>query len=245
MTADRCNRVLTCTFLLGVLWRHCLVSPAMGQRLSDRVRLARVESGEVSDMTQTEITLNKGLPGNRPIAVNQIRSVVFDGEPSELSQARINAANGNYQKALDALEKIDVAAIRRDFIKQDIEFYKAFCAGKLALSGERRDCRRGPAAQQLCPRLSQEFSLPGSDGTDGRPVDGGRPIRAGTKTIRRARQSAVARLQNPGRRGGWAARCKPRASTPRRSRNSMRRLRCQMTVPMPKVKNSPPRWPKP
>ncbi len=86
-------------------------------------------------MTQTEITLNKGLPGNRPIAVNQIRSVVFDSEPSELSQARISAANGNYQKALDALEKIDIAAIRRDFIKQDIEFYKAFCAGKLAISG--------------------------------------------------------------------------------------------------------------
>ena len=86
-------------------------------------------------MTQTEITLNKGLPGNKPIAVNQIRSVVFDGEPSELSQARISAANGNYQKALDALEKIDIAAIRRDFIKQDIDFYKAFCAGKLAVSG--------------------------------------------------------------------------------------------------------------
>jgi tetratricopeptide (TPR) repeat protein len=115
---------------------HAAMSPAVAQRITDRVRLARgSETGEVVEMSPTEIILNKGLPGKRPVAVNQIRTVVFEGEPSELSQARTSAANGSYQKALDALEKIDAAAIRRDFIKQDVEFYKAFCAGKLALNG--------------------------------------------------------------------------------------------------------------
>jgi tetratricopeptide (TPR) repeat protein len=109
---------------------------AVAQRITDRVRLARgSETGEVVEMSPTEIILNKGLPGKRSVAVNQIRTVVFEGEPSELSQARTSAANGSYQKALDSLEKIDAAAIRRDFIKQDVEFYKAFCAGKLALNG--------------------------------------------------------------------------------------------------------------
>ena len=134
MTAHPRTRILTCILVIAL--GQVAVSPVAAQRLSDRVRLVRgSESGEVTDMSQTEITLNKGLPGNRPVAVHVIRSVVFDGEPSELSQARISAANGNYRKALDALEKVDVAAIRRDFIKQDIEFYKAFCAGKLAVSG--------------------------------------------------------------------------------------------------------------
>jgi tetratricopeptide (TPR) repeat protein len=130
------NRFEMLTGVVTIFLMHLAASPVVAQRLTDRVRLARgSETGEVVEMSQTEITLNKGLPGKRPVAVNQIRSVVFEGEPSELSQARTSAANGNYQKALDLLAKIDAAAIRRDFIKQDVDFYKAFCAGKLALSG--------------------------------------------------------------------------------------------------------------
>jgi tetratricopeptide (TPR) repeat protein len=111
-------------------------SPVAAQRPTDRVRLARgSETGEVADMTPLEVTLNKGLSGNRSIAVNEIRSLVFDDEPSELSQARVSATNGNYQKAIETLEKINTASIGREFIKQDVEFFKAYCAGKLALSG--------------------------------------------------------------------------------------------------------------
>jgi tetratricopeptide (TPR) repeat protein len=36
---------------------------------------------------------------------------------------------------MELLEKVNVAVIRRDFVKQDVEFFKAYCAGKLALSG--------------------------------------------------------------------------------------------------------------
>jgi tetratricopeptide (TPR) repeat protein len=116
----------------------CLVSTsALAQGTSDRVRLVRgTESGEVSGMTPLQITLNKGLPGTRDIAVNDIKSVLFDGEPSELSQARVNAANGAYENALQSLAKIDLDSVRRDFIRQDIEFYKSWCAARLALAGQ-------------------------------------------------------------------------------------------------------------
>ena len=33
-------------------------------------------------------------------------------------------------------KKSTSARVKRDFIKQDIEFYKAWCAGKLALAGQ-------------------------------------------------------------------------------------------------------------
>jgi hypothetical protein len=57
---------------------------------ADRVRLVRgTENGEVSDMSPTEITLNRGQPGSKAIAVNQIKTILFDGEPTELSQARV------------------------------------------------------------------------------------------------------------------------------------------------------------
>ena len=36
-------------------------------------------------MTLLQITLNKGLPEAGEIAVNEIKSVLFDGEPSELA----------------------------------------------------------------------------------------------------------------------------------------------------------------
>ncbi len=113
------------------------LSPALAEGTSDRVRLVRgSEVGEVSDMTPLEVTLNKGLPGSRTIAVNQIKSITFDGEPPELAQARTNAGNGVFSKALQLLEKIDVSEQRRDFIKQDIEFYQAYCAAHVALAGE-------------------------------------------------------------------------------------------------------------
>jgi tetratricopeptide (TPR) repeat protein len=134
MSSDRFRILLPC--LVAVASGHVGIAPATAQRLSDRVRLIRgSESGEVADMTPLEVTLNKGLPGNRSVAVNEIKSVVFDGEPTELSQARVSTTNGNYQKALDLLEKVNVAEVQRDYIKQDIDFYKAFCAGKLALTG--------------------------------------------------------------------------------------------------------------
>ena len=105
--------------------------------VTDRVRLTRgSEAGEVSKMTRYEITLDKGAVGSVPVAVNDIRSIVFEGEPAELTQARVNAGNGAFAKALGLLEKVAADQVKREFIKQDIEFYKAYCASRLALSGE-------------------------------------------------------------------------------------------------------------
>jgi tetratricopeptide (TPR) repeat protein len=123
--------------VLFVLLSCVAASPAIAQRVADRVRMSRgSETGEVTAMTPLDVTLNKGLPGDRAIAVNEIRTVIFDGEPTELSQARVNATNGAYENALENLGKINIADVRRDFIREDIEFYKAWCAGKLALGGK-------------------------------------------------------------------------------------------------------------
>lgn len=124
-------------WVIAILFTMFVQSPTFAQNVSDRVRLARgSESGEVSDTTMYEVTLNKGLPGSQQIPVNEIKAILFDGEPSELGQARVNAANGAYENALELLEKIDLSSVKRDLIKQDIEFYEAWCAGKLALAGQ-------------------------------------------------------------------------------------------------------------
>jgi tetratricopeptide (TPR) repeat protein len=112
------------------------LSRAFGE-VSDRVRLVRgSEAGEVSKMTRYEVTIDKGAAGSVPVAVNEIRAIVFESEPSELTQARVNAGNGAFAKALTLLDKVAAEQVKRDFVKQEIEFYKAYCASRLALSGE-------------------------------------------------------------------------------------------------------------
>jgi tetratricopeptide (TPR) repeat protein len=112
-------------------------SPATAQGVVDRVRLMRgSESGEITEMTPVAVTLSKGSAGTRELPLNEIRTIVFHEEPSALTQARVNAANGSYRNALEALGKIDARSIRREFIKQDVEYYQAYCAAKLALTGE-------------------------------------------------------------------------------------------------------------
>jgi tetratricopeptide (TPR) repeat protein len=135
MNENLCRYMVRFIAFSAVWWIE--ISPVTAQGVSDRVRLVRgSESGEISGMTPLEVTLNKGLPGSRAIPINEIKTVQFDGEPSELSQARVNAANGAYENALDSLAKIDLSTLQRDFIKQDVEFYLAWCAAKLALAGQ-------------------------------------------------------------------------------------------------------------
>jgi tetratricopeptide (TPR) repeat protein len=119
--------LLCCTFPGG----------ANAQGVADRVRLTRgSEAGEVSNMTAHQVTLNKGPAGAREIPVNEIKSIQFDGEPPELSQARLNAGNGSFEKALESLAKIDITNLKRDFVKHDVEYLKGWCAAKLALAGQ-------------------------------------------------------------------------------------------------------------
>jgi tetratricopeptide (TPR) repeat protein len=118
-----------------------LVAPTLSLRAlaastPDRIRTTRgSEAGELTDMTPTEVTIDKGTSGTRKIAVNDIVSITFHDEPTELTQARVNAKNGGYVNASDLLQKIDMSKVDRDFIKQDIEFYQALSGAKLALNG--------------------------------------------------------------------------------------------------------------
>jgi tetratricopeptide (TPR) repeat protein len=111
-------------------------SGVSAQTTIDRVRTTHgSETGRVTGMTPLEVTVDKASAGIEQVPVNEITTIVFHGEPAELSQARTNARNGSYATALEALKKIDVAAVDRDYVKQDVQFYRALCEAKLALGG--------------------------------------------------------------------------------------------------------------
>jgi tetratricopeptide (TPR) repeat protein len=128
------------------------------QGISDRVRLARgSESGEITATTPHEITLKGGSGGSRTIALNLVKTVVFDDEPAELSQARVKAANGAYEDAQELLAKIDSSSVNRPLIQQDIEFYNAWSAGKLALAGSAEIADAGRQLNNFVRSYPQNF----------------------------------------------------------------------------------------
>lgn len=72
------------------------------------------------------------------VPVNEIQWITFHGEPVALNTARTTLAGGRYQDALDILndpKKIPSEELDRPELKQEIDFYKAYCLAKLALAG--------------------------------------------------------------------------------------------------------------
>lgn len=119
-------------FALGLVF--VLTTSANAQ--NDRIRLwTGQETGEITKMTPLEVTIQRGS-SSKAVPVSEIRTINFGGEPSELSQVRMHAENGNFAVALGALEKIDPKQLKEEMIQQDVEFYKAYIAAKRALLGE-------------------------------------------------------------------------------------------------------------
>ena len=94
-----------------------------------------VVNGQVTKVSPlaVEIEANQ-IPQSIP--VNDIEAVNWDGEPSQLKTARQHIKDANYQSALQAMEKLTLPANARDQIRQDIEFYTAYCKAQMALGGQ-------------------------------------------------------------------------------------------------------------
>ncbi|NQU24663.1 MAG: hypothetical protein HQ567_25560 [Candidatus Nealsonbacteria bacterium] len=75
----------------------------------------------------------RGVPGSVP--VNEVFTIFFEGEPSSMNTARTHLTKALYQEALDSFNKVKTEDITNEWIAQDVVFYKAFCAAKLALGG--------------------------------------------------------------------------------------------------------------
>ena len=61
--------------------------------------------------------------------------MIFAEDPPELRRARDDIATGQLEQALEALKRIDAGRITRDFVRNDLRYYLAYCEGRLALTG--------------------------------------------------------------------------------------------------------------
>lgn len=109
---------------------------ARGAAAQDRVIPLKgtTTSGTVTGMSPEKVTVDvAGTP--RELAVNEINKVVYSDEPIELTRIRDQVIAGQIEQANEELKKLNADSIQRDVVKQDVEFYKAYCQGKLALQG--------------------------------------------------------------------------------------------------------------
>ena len=126
---------MTRSLLTTALLASC-VAVAQGQ--NDRVRTrSSTITGEVVKTTPLVITVKRGSQ-EIETPISEVRTVVYGGEPAELTQARVNAENGAYAKALEKLESLDADAYENPLVGQDIVYYSAMCRARLALLGEGR-----------------------------------------------------------------------------------------------------------
>lgn len=94
-------------------------------------------SGTVAQTSSKGIQVKRG-GNNENILAGDIEKILYEGDPSELTQAREFAIDGQYEQALDELKKIDPKTIKREVIEADFAYYTAYSQGKMALAG------RGP-----------------------------------------------------------------------------------------------------
>ncbi|MCC7335972.1 MAG: hypothetical protein IT422_12800 [Pirellulaceae bacterium] len=125
-------RTLFAALLAGTILLS-LAKPGQGQ---DRVYPKRdaVASGKFVEITPTAVKItvrNK----EQTFDMADVRKLSFDDEPNTLDRVRESVLQGQYEQALDEVKKISADGIENPLIKQDIEFYRYYCEGKLGLAG--------------------------------------------------------------------------------------------------------------
>lgn len=101
----------------------------------DQVYLKRgaAVAGTVEKATPTQVTVE--TRGEiQEVNVNEIRVITFGDEPTKLRQGRARAVGGKYDVAFTDLQSVNANELERPLVRSDLQFYLAFCEGKIALS---------------------------------------------------------------------------------------------------------------
>jgi len=114
-----------------------LASPAYAQRDFDYIKHVGTGStqGTITAVTALGVTVDQGAKGETTVPANTIAFIQYLDEPSELTQARGQVTRGDYGEAVKHLKEVELAADARPELAQDLEYYMAFSACKLAGSG--------------------------------------------------------------------------------------------------------------
>ncbi|MFK7735717.1 MAG: tetratricopeptide repeat protein [Pirellulaceae bacterium] len=91
-------------------------------------------TGKIQSLSPTKAVI--AVRGkNQNYAMSDVLKIAFDGEPRELERARDLVIQQQYDQALEEIKKIGAGAAKSKAVKEDVQFYRWYCEGKLALTG--------------------------------------------------------------------------------------------------------------
>lgn len=113
-------------------------------------------AGEIVESGREGVVVESSK-GRVTVPVGELLAVLYDDEPAELSQARINAAGGGYANALERLDELPAGKSWAAPIDREIAFLRAICSARLA---ERSGEGIGDAGRQLTAFLREHADTP-------------------------------------------------------------------------------------
>lgn len=119
----------------GLSLAAVLISPAFA---TDKVKLLKglTVTGTLEEMSPREVKVRRPGGDVETIPVNEIEAVGFDAEPPQMNAARTAAQAGRYEDVLKTLEKLAADSEKLSpNVQQDVQFYQAYAAARLALTG--------------------------------------------------------------------------------------------------------------
>ncbi len=103
---------------------------------ADRVQTAKGQlTGTIENITRTEVEISRRAGDSTKVPVNEIEFIQYDGEDPKLAVARRAAIDGRHADAVSMLNEIAQAQQSRPEVAQEIEYYQAFCAARVAAAG--------------------------------------------------------------------------------------------------------------
>ncbi|TWU07852.1 tetratricopeptide repeat protein [Stieleria varia] len=91
-------------------------------------------SGQIVQADKNGVKLKTGA-NEKTFLAGDIRKILYQGDPSELTKGREAALGGNYEDAVEELEGLNVATLPRAAIKADAAYYLLLAKARLALAG--------------------------------------------------------------------------------------------------------------
>jgi tetratricopeptide (TPR) repeat protein len=127
LQGNPCTRALVLAFVVSF-------AAAGASQAFDSIKTTRSTMlGQVVGMSPVAVELEAAGGATKEVPVNEIQTVFFETDPGELKTAKTHVVAGRYADAQAALERIKEDTGRKEN-QQDIEFYKALCAAKLAVA---------------------------------------------------------------------------------------------------------------
>lgn len=129
--------LLIVTHGVGTVWAD---SVSVYRKSNDSTAVTtRAQQGKVTAMSATEVQLERSS-NTYKLPVNEIASIRFDEDPPTLTSIQLAIQTGDYETAEASLNQINLGTITRPYVKQEVEFCKAYVsANKVLVPGKTPD----------------------------------------------------------------------------------------------------------